>query len=450
MRMPVLAAFVRSGSVMAVAQTVNGVAWYDDRDSVVSARGANIIMDNGRYYMFGEFKTDSANVFNGFSCYSSDDLCSWRFERMALPVQSAGRLGPQRVGERPKVLRCPATGEYVMLMHTDNLRYKDPCVCYATSPTVAGEYTFRGPLLYEGHPVRKWDIGSFADADGRAYLLVHHGSIYRLSDDFHSLDSCMVEGVNGVGESPAMFRHGGLYYWLSSHTTSWERNDNKYHTAPSLSGPWTACGSFAPEGSLTHNSQTSFVLPLRAGGDTTFMYMGDRWSFPRQKSAATYVWQPLTVDRDGHLSMPVLWQAWTPKNGRPSSVRARRVLHGAWTSDMPGDKISVTSRGGRIGIAGRQGPDCGYALVVITDGHGREVVRQQVDFYAKMPSEGLRFLSAPLPKGRYTVEIEVTGFSPTWTDKTRRQFGSTGTFVRIDSVFEAVVTSSDGKSGLAK
>lgn len=37
---------------------VNGVPWYDDRDSIVSAHGANIIKANGKYYMFGEFKTD--------------------------------------------------------------------------------------------------------------------------------------------------------------------------------------------------------------------------------------------------------------------------------------------------------------------------------------------------------------------------------------------------------
>lgn len=431
-------------SVMAVAtvaarrggMVINGVPWYDDRDSTVSAHGTNVIADGGRYYMFGEYKTDSANVFSGFSCYSSDDLCSWRFERMALPVQRDGRLGPHRVGERPKVLRCPATGEYVMLMHTDDLRYKDPCVCYATSRTVNGEYTFRGPLLYKGEPIKKWDIGSFVDDDGRAYLLAHHGYIYRLSDDFHSLDSCMTTGVKGTGESPAMFKHDGTYYWLSSHTTSWERNDNMYHTSRSLSGPWTAQGAFCPEGSLTHNSQTSFVLPLTSGGDTTFIYMGDRWSFPRQRSAATYVWQPLSIDSDGRLSISGLWQAWSPDDISPKVLKPRRVLHGPWSSDRKGYAVSVQSRGGRIGISGTQSADCGYALVVIKDSRGREVVRQLLDFYAKVPSSGLRFISGELPHGQYTVEVSVTGFSPTWTDKTRRMYGSKGTFVRIDSIVE--------------
>ena len=228
-----------------MAQTVvNGIPWYDQNREPVSAHGANIIKDGNRYYLFGEYKTDSANVFTGFSCYSSTDFAQWRFEGIAFSQQKDGRMGPDRVGERPKVLRCPKTGEYVMLMHTDNLQYKDPCTCYATSRNITGPYEFQGPILYKGQPVKKWDIGSFMDDDGHGYLLVHHGMIYRLADDFHSLDSCLMNGVKGAGESPAMMKKDGTYYWMSSHTTSWERNDNMYWTATSLSGPWTYRGEF--------------------------------------------------------------------------------------------------------------------------------------------------------------------------------------------------------------
>ncbi len=204
--------------------------------------------------MFGEFKTDSANVFTGFSCYSSADLENWRYEGIALGQQTDGRLGPGRVGERPKVLRCPATGEYVMIMHSDNLRYKDPCTAYATAKSITGPYTFQGPLLYKGKPVKKWDIGSFVDVDGTAYLLAHHGDIYRFAPDYHSLDSCMSKNVAGVGESPAMLRHKGKYYWFSSHTTSWERNDNMYVSSESLSGPWEKHELFAPQGTKDRKS----------------------------------------------------------------------------------------------------------------------------------------------------------------------------------------------------
>ena len=122
----------------------SGINWFDQDNNEVNAHGACIIKEGDTYYLFGEYKTDSANVFIGFSCYSSKDLYNWTFEGMALPQQAAGILGPNRVGERPKVMKCPKTGEFVMFMHTDDRNYKDAKVGYATSKTINGTYTFRG------------------------------------------------------------------------------------------------------------------------------------------------------------------------------------------------------------------------------------------------------------------------------------------------------------------
>ena len=52
----------------------SGIPWYDNNGNVVSAHGAGMIKANGRYYLFGEFKSENSNAFNGFSCYSSSDL----------------------------------------------------------------------------------------------------------------------------------------------------------------------------------------------------------------------------------------------------------------------------------------------------------------------------------------------------------------------------------------
>ena len=95
----------------------SGIPWYDQNHNPVNAHGAGIIKDGGKYWLFGEYKSDTSNAFPGFGCYSSEDLVNWKFERVVLPVQKDGILGPNRVGERVKVMRCPKTGEYVMLMH---------------------------------------------------------------------------------------------------------------------------------------------------------------------------------------------------------------------------------------------------------------------------------------------------------------------------------------------
>lgn len=46
-------------------------------------------------------------------------------------------------------------------------------------------------------------------------------------------------------------------------------NDNKYTTSTSISGPWSSWANFAPSGSNTFNSQTTFILGV---GDTVMYY----------------------------------------------------------------------------------------------------------------------------------------------------------------------------------
>ena len=76
----------------------SGIPLFDDNNHIINAHGASIIEDGGRYYMFGEWKSDTTNAFPGFSCYSSPDLANWKFEGVALQMQPDGILGPNRVG----------------------------------------------------------------------------------------------------------------------------------------------------------------------------------------------------------------------------------------------------------------------------------------------------------------------------------------------------------------
>ncbi len=442
----------RSGLSASKHAIRSGIAWFDASNQVVNAHGSCIVEDEGRYYLFGEFKTDSANVFIGFGCYSSQDLMNWKFERIVLPQQTDGLLGPNRIGERVKVMKCPETGEFVMYMHTDNRTYTDPNIGYATSSTISGVYQFQGALLHEGSPIRRWDMGTFQDTDGKGYLLIHHGMIYELSSDYKSAKRLVTSGQK-AGESPAMFKSGGLYYWLSSNLTSWERNDNFYLTASSLEGPWTHRGFFAPEGTLTWNSQCSFVFPIAREKDTLFLYTGDRWSFPKQAAAATYVWQPILV-KDGSMSLPVFqesWQAdlaraaWRPvsmkKKTVPASVQSApenwEISDGAMTSNKKGATITYPFKGRRVGITGISKNTGGYARVWILDSKGKEVVGTTVDFYSKYAYSSLKFLSPLLPKGTYTLCIEVLGEHGVWYNKARDVFGSTDDYVMIQDVFVA-------------
>ena len=407
----------------------NGVPWFDTDGNIVNAHGACIVEDGGRYWLFGEYKSDESNAFPGFGCYSSDNLIDWKFERVVLPVQSEGILGPERVGERVKVMRCPSTGEYVMFMHADDMKYKDPNIGIAVCDRIDGDYQLLGTIEYNGEPIKRWDMGTFQDEDGTGYLLIHHGPIYRLSKDYRSIEA-QVADVKGMGESPAMFKKDGIYYLLTSHTTSWERNDNYYYTAPSTEGPWENQGLFCPEGSLTYNSQCTFVFPLRKEGEIIPMYMGDRWSFPHQASAATYVWLPMKTEGT-QLSIPEYWQAWDIDSISKSEQKGVTNIH-SWTSDTSGDILIVPFKGKRISVVGKSDNQSGYARIRIKDKEGKILHDSLVDFYSKVEDEGPRFVSKTYPEAEYILEVEVTGENPVWFNKRGDRFGSTGFSVNVD------------------
>jgi len=427
----------------------SGIAWFDQLNNEVNAHGSCIVKEGNLYYLFGEYHLDNSNAFMGFCCYSSSDLMNWKFERLVLSTQTDGLLGPNRVGERVKVMKCPATGEFVMYMHADDLKYNDPHVVYATCKTINGDYQFHGDLLQEGKYIKKWDLGTFKDWDGKGYLLTHSGFIYELSADYKSVKRLIITQTLD-GESPAMFKSKGVYYWLFSNRTSWERNDNFYLTATSLEGPWTNKGLFAPKGTLTWDSQCSFVLPLTWENDTLFIFMGDRWSYPKQASAATYVWQPIILN-NGEMAIPEFqknWRVnlqkaqWFPVETKTKSIKNNRIIkNGNWLFDHnhqraneKGAMITYPFMGRQVSINAISNKTSGYAKVVITNKNRDKIISTIIDFYSKYEYSSQKFLSPLLDYGNYTLSVEVLGEHPTWSDKRFSNYGSTGDNVVIEDV----------------
>ena len=437
----------------------SGIPWFDNNGNVVSAHGANIIKDNGKFYLFGEFKSDSIIDFTGFSCYSSTDLYNWKFDKIALPVQESGKLGPNRIGERPKVMKCPKTGEYIMYMHTDDLKYKDQCVGYATAKTINGVYTFQGPILFNGEPIKKWDMGTYQDTDGSGYIITHSGNLYKLSDDYKSVTEQVVKDMTSHCEAPVIFKKDNVYFWIGSGLTAWERNDNYYFTATSLKGPWKSQGIFAPKDSLTWNSQSTFVLPIVGSKETTYLFMGDRWAFPHQKSAATYVWQPLLVSGTT-ISLPDYKQSWKidtktgkwsthqPKGEIISNKDIKRIHYSDnWqnqsdskdsfsdtSSDVKGASFSVDFKGTQIALYSVARPNSGYAQIEIQDNKRRIIHSNLIEMYCKYSESSLKYLSPILKKGNYKFTLTVLGKHGNWSNKKGDIFGSTGNFISVDKI----------------
>jgi hypothetical protein len=276
---------------------VPGGVWTDAQGHLIQAHGGGMIKVGSRYFWFGADKTGESQasaLFQNVTCYSSTDLAHWTFEANVLTRRTSGDLGPKRVIERPKVIFNKSTGQYVMYMHVDTPRHTATRVGVATSSSVCGRYTYRGSTRPLGR--KSLDIALFQDDDGSAYLLSESRTdglrMYKLSADYLRVVSLVT--VLEDFEAPAMFKLNGRYFLLGSKKTGWKTNDNRFTTSTSLSSGWAPWKLFAPAGTRTFGSQTTFVLPVTGSRGTTFMFMGDRW-IPESLGTSPYIWLPLTV-----------------------------------------------------------------------------------------------------------------------------------------------------------
>ncbi|KAF3902420.1 hypothetical protein ABW20_dc0107480 [Dactylellina cionopaga] len=133
-----------------------------------------------------------------------------------------------------------------------------------------------------------------SDTDGIGYLLTEDRAngvrIDKLSSDYLSVSNNVYLWSGLRYEAPAMVKVNGVYFMFASQQSGWSTNDNKYSTATSISGPWSAWKSFAPSGTNTLNSQTTFILTI----GSNYFYLGDRW-VSSNLGSSTYVWMPLTI-----------------------------------------------------------------------------------------------------------------------------------------------------------
>lgn len=406
----------------------NGIPWYDQNGEPVNAHGGCLLKERDTYYLFGEYKTNDVNKFTGFSCYSSKNLEDWTFERISLPVQKEGILGPNRIGERVKVVKCPTTGKFIMFMHTDDLFYNEPAIGMAISDDISGEFQFIGTLKYQGKAIKMWDMGTFVDRDGTAYLLIHEGDIYKLSADYMEAVEKVTENIAPGGESPAMFRTDETYFLMFSNKTSWERNDNYYFSAPSIYGPWTKQGLFCPEGSLTYNSQCSFVFEFEKNGKYFPMYMGDRWSFPKQKSSATQIWLPIET-KGQKCWISEYCEQWSPENLEPIIIHATKKLN--FISNRKDEKLDIAFSGRQILVFGETSSGGGYADFGIYTKSLQKIHSGTIDFYSLVTHSGLRYISPKLDEGEYILRITVTKTNGIWFKKNGESFGSKDYFVKV-------------------
>ncbi|MGM9551277.1 MAG: family 43 glycosylhydrolase [Clostridia bacterium] len=286
----------------------NGMPMIDTDGKPMHAHGAGFLEDNGYYYMFGEVREGDKRV----ACYRSRDLMNWEFRNVVLRLNSEKKphyvrtdleLEPFGKGaniERPKVLYCEKTKQYVMWMHYENgVDYNAARCAVATCDSVDGDYVYRGSFNPVGNLAR--DCTLYKDKDGTAYFMAAGRDnadmiIYRLSDDYMTIDEQVkVLWPGQFREAPAVFEKNGKYYMLSSMCTGWNPNQGGSASSFGIEGRWSSISNFGD--AVTYNSQPTYVL--RFGEH--FIYVGDRWD-PVDYDNSGYVFLPINIE-DGVCSI---------------------------------------------------------------------------------------------------------------------------------------------------
>lgn len=303
---------------------ISGQKWLDTDGNMINAHGGGILYHEGTYYWYGEYKGDSTywnpkvpswecyrTEAGGVSCYSSKNLVDWKFEGVVLPSEQTdenSELHYSNVLERPKVIYNDQTKKFVMWLHVDSHDYAKAAAGVAVSDTPNGKFEYLGSMRPNDAMSR--DMTLFKDEDGKAYHVYsseENSTLYisLLSDDYLKPTGTFTRNFeNKYREAPAVFKHNGKYYILSSGCTAWDPNQAEYAVADSMLGEWTVMGNpcSGPDADITFYGQSTHVLPI-AGRDGAFMAMFDKWN-KTDLINSRYIWLPLTFKGD---SIDIAW-----------------------------------------------------------------------------------------------------------------------------------------------
>ncbi|GAB3944001.1 glycoside hydrolase family 43 protein [Spirosoma harenae] len=305
-----------------------GGVWTDTDGKFINAHGGGMLQHNGTYYWFGEIKKGKTWLVpgqdwecyrvpaGGISCYSSTDLKTWKFEGVVLSATTNNRksdLDTSHVIERPKVVYNQKTKLFVMWVHIDHNDYSYAHAGVAVSTNPTGPYRYLRSIKPNGHDSR--DMTVFQDDDGKAYLI--HSSeanntilITLLSDDYLRATPTYVRALkNKRREAPAVFKHAGKYYMITSDCTGWSPSPAAVAVADSPLGDWELHDNpcVGPNAETTFQSQSTYVLPLDAKRGK-FLFMADRWNKSNLEDSR-YLWLPMTVTPE---KVEIKWQVNRP------------------------------------------------------------------------------------------------------------------------------------------
>lgn len=345
-----------------------GQEWPDRKGEHINAHGGGLLFHEGKYYWYGENRPARGFTTEvGVEVYSSSDLVNWEDEGVALAVSEESGHDIERgcIMERPKVVRNPKTGKFVMLFHLElkGKGYAAARVGFAESDSPVGPFRFirslrpnagKWPTDFSRRDIRKakklkeadykewwtpeWreaireglllardvpggqmsrDMTVYVDDDGKAYHIYSAEenltlNLAELTDDYLDYTGRYVRiAPGGQNEAPTIFKHDGVYWMITSGCTGWAPNEARMFKAASLWGPWEQLPSpfVGKDAKKSFHTQGTYIFKVE-GTEDGFVFMADRWN-PQSLKNSRHIWLPIDFEADG---TPVIrWvDSWSP------------------------------------------------------------------------------------------------------------------------------------------
>ena len=363
-----LCSMVAAVEAQALDEIRPGQEWPDRKGEHINAHGGGLLFHEGKYYWYGENRPARGFTTEvGVEVYSSSDLMNWEDEGVALAVSDEAGHDIERgcIMERPKVVRNPKTGKFVMLFHLElkGQGYAAARVGFAESDSPVGPFRFirslrpnagKWPVDFSRRDIRKakklkesdykewwtpeWreaireglllardvpggqmsrDMTVYVDDDGKAYHIYSAEenltlNIAELTDDYLDYTGRYVRvAPGGQNEAPAIFKRDGVYWMITSGCTGWAPNEARMFKATSLWGAWEQLPSpfVGKDAKKSFHTQGTYIFKVE-GTEDGFVFMADRWN-PRSLKNSRHIWLPIDFEAD---STPVIrWvDSWSP------------------------------------------------------------------------------------------------------------------------------------------
>ena len=360
---------VASVGAQSLERITPGQEWPDRKGEHINAHGGGLLFHEGKYYWYGENRPARGFTTEvGVEVYSSSDLMNWEDEGVALAVSEEAGHDIERgcIMERPKVVRNPKTGKFVMLFHLElkEKGYAAARVGFAESDSPVGPFRFirslrpnagKWPTDFSRRDIRKakklkeadykewwtpeWreaireglllardvpggqmsrDMTVYVDDDGKAYHIYSAEenltlNLAELTDDYLDYTGRYVRiAPGGQNEAPTIFKRDGVYWMITSGCTGWAPNEARMFKAASLWGPWEQLPSpfVGKDAKKSFHTQGTYIFKVE-GTEDGFVFMADRWN-PQSLKNSRHIWLPIDFEADG---TPVIrWvDSWSPK-----------------------------------------------------------------------------------------------------------------------------------------